>query len=152
MSVTCFAACCNLQKLPPAARAGYFLLMGPRESNQREGPFPTNQSGKWVVARDFPTRHPGSIGKRRPSMAAALRVYGVARIAGSSCQGQQLTAAAKAIGRRPRTTKRCNQISGENKKVGNDESGPESAPLECDACHRGFGPFLWLLSLGQQRK
>jgi hypothetical protein len=67
---------------------------------------------------------------------------------------QQLTAAAKAsaIGRVRRATKRSNQISGENKNSDNDESGIEPAPVECDASQAGFWPFLWLLSLGQQRK
>ncbi|WP_144899517.1 hypothetical protein [Luteimonas cucumeris] len=96
-------------------------------------------------------------------MAAALRVYGVTWIAGSSCQGQQPTANSQqptaksrskveAIGRLLKTTKRCNQISSENKKLANNESRSGLAPIEYDVCQAGFGPFLWLLSLGQQRK
>ncbi|TWH99916.1 hypothetical protein IP90_02923 [Luteimonas cucumeris] len=35
------------------SQSGHFLLMGPRESNQREGPSPTNQSGQWDSGSRF---------------------------------------------------------------------------------------------------
>ncbi|WP_144897874.1 hypothetical protein [Luteimonas cucumeris] len=80
----------------------------------------------------------------------------MARIAGSSCQDQKpkaksqkpkAAAKAKAIGRLRRTTKRINQISGENKNPGNDESSldqhPSSATPAKPASGPFFGYFLW---------
>lgn len=60
-------------KLPPCG--GSLFLAGPTKSNQKKPPSPTKLNDRQRPRRDFPTRRPGSVGKRRPSMAAALRVF-----------------------------------------------------------------------------
>jgi hypothetical protein len=54
----------------------FISFAGPKETNQRKGPSPTERNSDRKAGRNFRTPHPGSIPNRRPSMAAALRVYG----------------------------------------------------------------------------
>jgi hypothetical protein len=46
-----------------------------KETNQRKRAFPDEANQVHCSRRNFPTRHPGSVGKRRTSMCGALRVW-----------------------------------------------------------------------------
>ena len=51
----------------------------------KEMPLMESKTHQWIACRgDFPTRHPGSVGKRRASMHAALRVFGLSELFAAS--------------------------------------------------------------------
>ncbi len=65
------------QTLPSATAAG-FISFGEaqKKRNQRKALFPTRHTRGAQSCRNFRTRHPGSVRKRRTSLSAALRVSG----------------------------------------------------------------------------
>ena len=77
-------------------------------------------------------------------MAAALRVYGVLGSLTVRASSQQLVAAAKAnaIGRVWRAANAAIKFQAITKNHSNDESGPESASIECNAAKPASGPFF----------
>ena len=77
----CFCSCspqAMLRRLRTLSSAGAaeFISFGGRQKkrNQRKTSPRHVRSPRRHVQRDFPTRHPASVGKRRPSMGGALRV------------------------------------------------------------------------------
>jgi hypothetical protein len=69
--------CPEVQGFRPCG-PGNFSLLAQRKVTKRKCPWGSQKrNGELRQRGDFPTRHPGSVGKRRTSMCAALRVNAV---------------------------------------------------------------------------
>src|SRR5690606_24563701 len=63
-------------KAKASALGGRISFCWPKKTRTKEkGPSPTRLTSRREERRDFPTRHPASVGKRRTSMCGALRVW-----------------------------------------------------------------------------
>ena len=125
---------CRASTRLPAS--GSLFFAGPKKSNQKKRP-PRRSSLGLHSFRDFPTRHPGSVGKRRPSMGGALRVLPVTQACHLFTAEATATATATAADRTtaPRRLLQCDlkpgnapHVATRHPAVGsNDHPSPKNA-------------------------
>jgi len=64
----------NVKRFRPLSRPSSFLLVDAKRNRTKEKRLPDEANPASRSFRDFSTRHPGSVEKRRTSMCGALRV------------------------------------------------------------------------------
>jgi hypothetical protein len=66
----------KIKRFRPLARPSSFLLKSVKRNEPKKNACLDKALPQWNGYRDFSTRHPGSVEKRRTSVCTALRVWG----------------------------------------------------------------------------